>query len=83
VTTHPSKLSPEACRAGRAILRWSVAKLSERAGVRRNTLAKVENGGPIPAAHHGRIIAAFEAAGVEILDGDGVGARLVLRDARA
>jgi transcriptional regulator with XRE-family HTH domain len=75
-----AKLSPEACRAGRAILRWSVARLSEQSGVRPNTIAKVENGGPVKDSVHRQVIAAFEKAGVEILNGDGTGARLVRRN---
>ena len=73
---HNPKLTPEACRAGRAILRWSAARLSEEAGLSRSIIAKVENGGPISEATDRRIIQAFKRSRVEILSDQGAGARL-------
>lgn len=72
-----SKLTPEACRAGRALLRWSVANLCEKAGVSPNTVTKLENGGVVRAESASRLVAAFKKARVEITNGDGTGARLL------
>lgn len=74
---HSPQLTPEACRAGRAILRWSAAKLSEESGVSRNIIAKLENGGPVAELALNRIILALRRHGVEILGEDGAGVRWV------
>jgi hypothetical protein len=42
-----------------------------------STVSKLENGGPVPPASSASIVQAFKRAGVEILDGEGIGARLV------
>ncbi len=55
------KLTPEACRAGRALLGWNLTKLAARL-LREESAAK--------------IIAAFAAENVEITNGDVIGVRL-------
>ncbi len=64
------QLSTVACRAARAILRWSAKDLCRAAGVSATTVSRLEAGdgiGPEPTA---RITSAFAKAGVELL-GDG------------
>jgi len=72
-------LTPEACRAGRALLGWSMRDLAERAGVSLGAVNRLEGG---ETASRGttaeKLIAAFVAEGVEIIaDADRTGAVLV------
>ena len=69
-------LTPESCRAGRAILKWSVRNLGAQSGVSFNTISLFENGRPMRTSTAIKIINAFAAQGVEITNGDGTGARL-------
>lgn len=73
MSREPPKLTPEACRAGRAVLRWTVSNLADQAGVRRGMIAKVENGGPLTSECSERIVTAFRSAGVEISGIGGTG----------
>jgi predicted transcriptional regulator len=70
-------LTPEGCRAGRAILRWSAARLSAEAGVSANFIAKIEHGGPTPEESRRRIVAAFRRAGVQVFSAPARGAQLM------
>lgn len=69
------KLTPDACRAARGILGWGVRDLGAKAGVGFDTISEFENGRPMRASTAARIVAAFDVAGVEILNGDAPGAR--------
>ena len=69
-------LTPEACRAGRALLAMSARELAERTGVAAETINKFENGRPMRESTKARIRSVLEAAGVEILNGGAPGARL-------
>jgi predicted transcriptional regulator len=60
-------LSPDSCRAARALLRWSVADLVREASVSPNSVQKVEAGDPVRQATIDRILTAFERNGVETL----------------
>ena len=71
-----ANLTPEACRAGRALLRWTVRDLGERTGLRGEAISAFETGRPMRASNAAKVVAAFEAEGVEILNGDAPGARL-------
>jgi transcriptional regulator with XRE-family HTH domain len=71
-----AKLTPEACRAGRAILKWSMRDLAAESGVAWTTINQLENGKPVRASTEERLAEAFAAHGVEITNGDGTGARL-------
>lgn len=71
-----SPLSAPACRAARALLGWSQADLVAKAGVSPNTVAKVEAGERVRASTAARLLAAFAAAGVELLNGGAPGARM-------
>lgn len=72
-----AKLTPEACRAARALLRWGVRDLAAAAGVGVVTVARYEGGEEIREATAEKLKAAFEANGVEITNGKGTGARLL------
>lgn len=71
-----SKLTPEANRAARAILKWSVRDLAEHAGVAFSTVHLFEKSGNASEATIGKIVEAFARFDVEITNGDGTGARL-------
>ncbi len=72
-----AKLTPAACRAGRALLGWGVRELGEEAGLSYVTVSRIEAGAPPREATEAKIVAAFAAHGVEITNGEGTGARLV------
>lgn len=72
-------LTPEACRAGRALLGWNVTKLAEATRLDRHTIAQFESGRPLREESAVKIIAAFAAKNVEITNGEGTGARLIRR----
>ena len=65
-----AKLTPEANRAARAILKWSVRDLAERAGVAFSTVHLFEKNGAASETTVAKIVAAFA---------DGTGARLCLK----
>lgn len=71
-----SALSGDACRAGRALLRWSVLELAHQAKVSPNTIVKLENGAAIRPKSAMRIRARFAREGVELLDEPTPGARV-------
>lgn len=73
-----AKLTGAACRAGRALLKWSVRDLADAAGVATGTIVSVEDDAPtVRESSREKIKAAFAARGVEITNGDGTGARLL------
>lgn len=74
-----AKLTGAACRAARALLKWSMRDLAEESGVSLPTILKAENDGAISADTEARLSNAFARHGVEITNGDGTGARLVNR----
>lgn len=69
-------LTGEACRAARAILKWSVLDLAHEAKVSPNTIVKLEHGGVVRSRSAMRIRARFAREGVELLDEPTPGARL-------
>jgi transcriptional regulator with XRE-family HTH domain len=71
-----TKLTPEANRAARAILKWSVRDVAEKAGISFTTVHRFEQTGVATDTTKAKIIAAYAAQGVEITNGDGTGARL-------
>ncbi len=61
-------VSPEQCRAGRALLNWSQADLAVRAGVARKTVTEFEIGSrPLNFRTRRDITLALEAGGVVLL----------------
>jgi predicted transcriptional regulator len=77
-----AKLTGAACRAGRALLKWSMRDLVEASGVSLPTVLKLENDGSVSEETAEKIRAAFERQAVEITNGDGTGARLRFREDR-
>lgn len=69
-------LTPAANRAARAILKWSVRDLAEKAGIAFTTVNRFELSGTATETTKGKIIAAYRAEGVEIIDQGGTGAML-------
>ena len=72
-------LTPEACRAGRALLGWSMRDLVEMAGVSLGAVNRLEGGATASRdATAAKILAAFAAHGVDVTaDADKTGAVLV------
>ena len=71
-----AKLSPAACRAGRALLDWGVRHLARAARVTPDTISQFENGRPMRRSNRAKLVAVFDAQGVELLARGGPGARL-------
>ena len=69
-------LTPEACRAARALLAISTQDLAARIGVSPTTINKFETGGDLRASTAIKIVDGFDGLGVQILNGDAPGARL-------
>jgi len=64
-------LTPEASRAGRAVLNWGLKDLAERAGVAFTTISQFERGRTCYGSAAAKIVAAFKAEGVEVLNEEG------------
>lgn len=71
-----TRLTPEANRAARAILRWSVRDLAREAGIALSTVHSFEKTGSATKTTIGKMVAAYERHDVEITNGNGTGARL-------
>ena len=71
------KLTPEANRAARAILEWSIRDLAEKAGIASSTVFLFEKNGTASASTIQKIIDAYAQNNVEITNGEGTGARLL------
>jgi hypothetical protein len=69
-------LTSQGCRAGRALLQWTVRQLGDAAGLRGEAISAFENGRPMRESNKTAILAVFEAHGVEILNGSNPGARM-------
>lgn len=77
-------LTPEACRSGRALLKWSMRDLAARSGVAWTTINRIEAGEAAREATAAKILAAFDAEGVELVTADDrTGALLVYAHRRA
>lgn len=75
-------ITPEQCRAARALLNWSQPDLSKTSGIGRSTISRFESSEHIPhASNLAAIRTALENAGVVFIDGsDTMGPGLRLRD---
>ncbi|WP_371133977.1 helix-turn-helix domain-containing protein [Brevundimonas sp.] len=61
-------LNPEACRAARALLRWSMRDLAAAAGVSLETVLRIEQGaGPFKQGTLTKLCDAFAAEGVDVV----------------
>lgn len=74
-----AELTPEANRAARAILKWSVRELAEHAGIAFTTVHRFETTGIATDTTKEKIKAAYAVHGVEITNGEFTGARLRLK----
>jgi transcriptional regulator with XRE-family HTH domain len=77
--TQPTALTAAQCRAGRALIEWSQAQLSQSASIDVNTIADFEKRFRAPdETTRRRLRATLEAAGVQFIaeNGGGAGARL-------
>ncbi len=71
-----AKLTPEANRAARAILKWSVRDLADAAGIAFSTVHLFEKTGKASGTTVEKIVDAFARNNVEITNGAGTGARM-------
>jgi len=63
-------MTPEQCRAARALLGWSQKTLAARAGVSSTTIRSFEQGTRVlMPANSQAIVRAFSEAGVELIPG--------------
>src|SRR5258708_7101929 len=73
IETEDTALTPETCRAGRALVGLSQDELAQRAGVARLTVADFERGARPPiAANLAAIHGALASTGVDFLPGGAV-----------
>jgi transcriptional regulator with XRE-family HTH domain len=73
-------ISPSQCRAARALLDWSQQKLAKESGVGNVTVRQLEGGIHEPRrATIQVVLQAFESAGVEFIEENGVGVGVRLR----
>ncbi len=62
-------ITPQACRAARALLGWSMRDLASRSGVSLGAVNRLEGGEATPRRGTSRkVIDAFTAHGVQIVD---------------
>ncbi len=62
-------ITPQACRAARALLGWSMRDLASRSGISLGAVNRLEGGAAKPRRSTAkRIIDAFAAHGVQIVD---------------
>ena len=70
-------IAPAQCRAARALLNWSQDDLVRHSGITKKTIADFERRATQPRAHTlAQLTTAFEAAGIEFLDGRRPGVRM-------
>lgn len=72
-------LTPECCRAGRALLDWSLKDLAEKSGVAFTTISQFENGRPAHRTTQRRLTKALEQNGVKLLAEAGWTGAVLLR----
>nr|WP_152278248.1 helix-turn-helix domain-containing protein [Methylorubrum populi] len=73
-------LTPEQCRAARALLDWTQGRLSEETGLSALTIRSFENGRDARDSNRRLLRLALEKAGVEFIDQNGGGPGVRLRD---
>jgi transcriptional regulator with XRE-family HTH domain len=76
--TGTDMITIHASRAARGLLGWSLQDLAARTGISYESLSRFENGRPVRDSTAAKIVAAFEAEGVELIaDEERTGAVLV------
>jgi DNA-binding XRE family transcriptional regulator len=71
-----AKLTPQAMRAARALLGLTIQEIAPQIGVSPTTLNAVEKGDTVRPSTEAKILAGLARLNVEIINGDGTGARL-------
>ncbi len=70
-------ITPNLCRAARALLEWKQDDLSEASAIGLNTIRRFEGGKSNPNKSTLKLLTdTFEKAGIEFINGDGPGVRL-------
>ncbi|WP_334312022.1 helix-turn-helix domain-containing protein [Candidatus Phyllobacterium onerii] len=71
-------ISPEQCRAARALLNWTQDELAQRVSIAAASIRAFEKGREMRGSNQKLLRMTFEKAGIEFLDenGKGAGARL-------
>ncbi len=78
------KITPGQCRAARGLLDWTQEELAQRAELSRSTVRDFEGGRHgLQRASAAQVVRVFEAAGVLLVEGDGLGPGVRLREADA
>ena len=77
VSMTDTPITPTASRAARGILCWNLGELARHAHVSKTIAHRLESGGSISEEQAAKLIAAFAAAGVQILPPPADGARRV------
>ena len=72
-------VTPEGCRAGRAILKWSMRELARQSGVAWTTIHRIEGGAVPRAGTAGKIAAAFAGRGVTLIGEGGLAGAVQVR----
>ena len=71
-------MTPGQSRAARGLLNWSQAELAARSNLSESTIRDFEKGRRVPSINNvAAVRRALEAAGVEFIDGDQPGVRLI------
>ena len=71
-------MNPDQSRAARGLLDWSQAELAARSNLSESTIRDFEKGRRVPSINNlAAVRRALEAAGVEFIDGDQPGVRLM------
>jgi transcriptional regulator with XRE-family HTH domain len=71
-------MTPDQSRAARGLLDWSQAELAARSNLSESTIRDFEKGRRVPSINNlAAVRRALEAAGVEFIDGDQPGVRLM------
>jgi DNA-binding XRE family transcriptional regulator len=71
-------ISPEQCRAARALLNWTQGELAERVSISAVSIRAFEKGGEMREANRKLLALTFERAGIVLIpeNGGGAGVRL-------
>lgn len=74
-------ITPDQCRAARAMLNWSQTKFASKASIARATLAEFESGKRVPILNNlNSIQNTFVQEGIEFIPENGGGAGVRLRN---
>jgi transcriptional regulator with XRE-family HTH domain len=75
-------ISPEQCRAARALLDWTQGELAEATGLSAVTIRAFERGGEMRDSNRNLLRLSLQSAGVEFIAQNGGGPGVRLREPR-